>query len=690
MRLLPGLPYPLGATFDGRGVNFALFSSHATRVELCLFASASGPETGRVPLVQKTRDVWHAYLPDLRPGQLYGYRVHGPYDPTQGHRYNPHKLLIDPYARALTAIPRWDRRLCGFAEDELVPDTTDTGGLVPKCVVYDEPFVWGDDRSPATPWRDTFIYEAHVKGLTARHPAVPAEHRGTYLGLAHPEVIAHLKSLGVTAVELLPVHQSLSEPHLADRGATNYWGYNSASYFAPDRRFASEPDHAVREFKQMVRALHAAGLEVILDVVYNHTAEGEQHGPTLSFRGIDNRAYYQLERDARDRYRDFSGCGNSLSMSHPRVVQLVCDSLRYWAAEMRVDGFRFDLAPALAREPEEFNHYARLFTVLSQDPVLSTKKLIAEPWDLGPRGYQLGAFPPEFAEWNDRYRDTVRRFWRGDRGQAASLAYRLTGSSDLFPSRNPQASINFITSHDGFTLRDLVSYAHKHNEDNGEDNRDGAQENWSTNFGVEGETTDAVVLGKRDRAQRALLATLFCSQGVPMLTAGDEMSRTQRGNNNAYCIDGELSYLDWTPAPEHQQLTALARELWRLRRSLPALRRTQFFSGRAGQDGRAKDLVWLDAEGLELTHDAWHDPELRLIGMLIDGGGAPVLDADGRQEASPTTLVYLNGVDEERTVKLPRGRWLERLCSLGIRPNAVADIVVVPGLSVCVLTHDSA
>ncbi len=678
MRLTQGLPYPLGATYDGGGVNFALFSAHATSVELCLFAREGEPESARLTLPERSGDVWHGYLPGARPGQLYGYRVHGPYDPAQGHRYNPHKLLLDPYARALTGMPRFDARLRGYDGDELVLDDHDTAALVPKCVVHEGSFDWGRDRPPATPWRDTVIYECHVKGMTARHPEVPPELRGTYLGLAHPAILEHLKSLGVTAVELLPVHQSMAEPHLEERGLPNYWGYSSIAFFAADVRFATRPELAVRELKTLVRAMHEAGLEVILDVVYNHSAEGDQRGATLSFRGLDNRSYYHLERDSRSRYRDFTGCGNSLAMSHPRVLQLVCDSLRYFAGEVRVDGFRFDLAPALAREPEEFNHYARLFTVLMQDPILSHKKLIAEPWDLGPRGNQLGNFPRDFAEWNDRYRDTVRRFWRGDKNQATSLGYRLAGSSDVFAGKSPQASINFVTAHDGFTLHDLVRYEHKHNDGNGEGNRDGAWENWSSNFGVEGETDEPQLVLQRQRVQRALLATLFCSQGVPMLTGGDELSRTQRGNNNAYCQDNEVSWLDWTPSPEREGLLGLTRALGRLRRELPSLRRTQFFSGKPSGEGGLKDLSWLDDQGRELTHDAWHDPELRTLGMLIDG-------------ATPT-LIYLNAEAEERLMTLPRlsahGRWRERLCSAGPRPNEVDGEVRVPGRSVCVLTYE--
>src|SRR5215813_4112624 len=539
MRIWPGSPYPLGATWDGEGVNFALFSENATAVELCLFDRPDDArEAARIPLTERDGFVWHAYLPDVRPGQLYGYRVHGPWAPEGGHRFNPAKLLIDPYARAVSGLIAWSDALFGHDVTDASADPrasqSDSAGAMPKCIVVEPTFSWGDDRPPGTPWSRTVVYECHVKGLTKLHPDVPEPLRGTYLGLSMEPILEHLTALGVTAVELMPVHHAVTEHHLAERGLTDYWGYNSIAFFAPDLRYATGgPGSQVAEFKTMVKRLHGAGIEVILDVVYNHTAEGNHLGPTLSLRGIDNVAYYRLAPEDRQQYVDFTGCGNSLNMLHPRTIQLIMDSLRYWVLEMHVDGFRFDLAPALARELYEVNQLGTFFDIIAQDPVLSQAKLIAEPWDLGPGGYQVGNFPIGWTEWNGKYRDTVRRCWRGDPGQLGELGYRLTGSSDLYgpTARSPYASINFVTCHDGFTLRDLVSYEQKHNEANGESNRDGSDDNESWNHGVEGPTDDPAILDLRRQQAKNFITVLMLSRGVPMLRAGDEVLHTQRGNN---------------------------------------------------------------------------------------------------------------------------------------------------------------
>ena len=553
IRVWPGSPYPLGATWDGEGVNFALFSEHATAVELCLFDGADSPkEDLRVPFSERTNRIWHGYLPEVRPGQLYGYRVHGPYAPELGHRFNPNQLLLDPYAKAITGDLRWSDLMYGYAWSDPMDDRSfnreDSAPSMPRCVVVNTAFTWGDDRPPRNSWSQTLIYECHVKGMTGRHPGVPEDLRGTYLGLASDPILDHLLSLGVTAVELLPVHHCISERQLVERGMTNYWGYNSIGFFSPDPRYAAgSHGEQVHEFKSMVKAFHRVGIEVILDVVYNHTAEGNHLGPTLCFRGIDNCSYYRLVPDNPRHYLDFTGCGNSLNVGHPRVLQLVLDSLRYWVMEMHVDGFRFDLAPTMARNPIHFDRSSSFFATVQQDPVLAQVKLIAEPWDLGPGGYQLGNFPPGWAEWNGQYRDTIRRFWRGEEGRVAELASRLSGSSDLFQAsdRTAYSGINFVTSHDGLTLHDLVSYERKHNEENGEENRDGTDESFSRNWGVEGETESVRIRRMRERMKRNLLATLVFAQGVPMLSHGDELGRTQFGNNNAYCQDNEVSWVDW-------------------------------------------------------------------------------------------------------------------------------------------------
>jgi isoamylase len=669
MRVWPGSPYPLGATWDGEGVNFALFSQHASKVELCLFDPA-GPaeERARVALQERTNLVWHAYLPDLRPGQLYGYRVYGRYAPQEGHRYNPCKLLLDPYAKAITGPVRDTDATCGYqagdSVEQLLPSELDSAGDVPKSLVLDTAFTWGDDEPPQTPWSRTVIYECHVKGMTMRHPRIPERLRGRYLGLASDPILDHLLGLGVTAVELLPVHHAVSERRLLAQGLSNYWGYNTIGFFAPDPRFASgSMGEQVTEFKTMVKTFHRAGIEILLDVVYNHTGEGNHLGPTFCFRGIDNTTYYHLLPGDPRHYQDFTGCGNTLRVEHPRTLQLVLDSLRYWVSEMHVDGFRFDLAAALGRSPIEFDTFGRFFSTVQQDPVLSRVKLIAEPWDLGTGGYQLGNFPPGWAEWNGRYRDAVRRFWRGDDGQVAELASRLSGSSDIFQSsdRNPYASINFVTCHDGFTLRDLASYQRKHNRSNGEEERDGATENFSRNWGIEGETHCAPVLRLRHRMAKNLLATLAFSQGVPMLAHGDELGRSQHGNNNAYCHDTELTWVDWELDDRRRHLLAFAQAVFRIRRSNPVFRRRRFFAGDPLAEAGVKDVVWVGPDGVEMTPADWERPQNRVLGMLIPGGASDEVDERGRPNRGQTLLLALNASRGARPLTLPRlrevGHW---------------------------------
>ncbi|MCA1586324.1 MAG: glycogen debranching protein GlgX [Acidobacteria bacterium] len=649
MRIFPGSPYPLGATWDGLGVNFALFSEHGTKVELCLFDSPEpGPESVRFELTEQTDMVWHGYLPDLRPGQLYGYRVHGPYKPFHGLRFNPAKLLVDPYAKSIARPVRWNHALFGYTfghpDADLTFDPRDSVEYAPLAAVIDSSFTWGDDRPPHTSWHRTVIYELHVKGFTKLHPMVPEPLRGTYAALTLQPVIDHLQSLGVTAVELMPVHHHAYDRHLVERGLSNYWGYNTLSYFAPDLRYSDsfKPLESVREFKMMVRALHAAGIEVILDVVYNHTAEGNHLGPTLSMRGIDNPAYYRLMPNNPQHYLDFTGTGNTLNMQSPRVLQLIMDSLRYWVTEMHVDGFRFDLASTLARELYEVDRLGAFFDVIHQDPVISQVKLIAEPWDLGEGGYQVGNFPVLWTEWNGQYRDTVRSFWRGNAGVVSEFATRLAGSSDLYghSGRRPHSSINFVTCHDGFTLQDLVSYNEKHNEANGEDNRDGENHNISQNFGVEGPTDDPVIRELRRRQQRNFLATLLVSQGVPMICGGDEMGRTQRGNNNAYCQDNEINWIDWNLDADREALLAFTEHVMRIRHNQPALRRRRFLRGVAVND--MKDVTWLSSDGQEMTPDAWRSPGLCWLGMLLDGEAADEIDELGRRIRGDTLLVLFN------------------------------------------------
>lgn len=681
MRIWPGHPYPLGATWDGEGVNFVLFSENATAVEICLFDSPNAAEEShRIRIEECTDHVWHVYLPEVRPGQHYGYRIHGPYDPEAGHRFNPAKLLLDPYAKAIAGSIDWSEALYGYKmgdpQADLSRNDEDNAGHMPKCVVIDQAFTWGGDQLLRTPWDRTVIYELHVKGFTARHPDVPRNLRGTYAGLATPAVVEHLQNLGVTAVELLPVHHFIRDKHLVDRGLTNYWGYNSIGFFAPDSRYATTSARAqhVWEFKTMVKAFHSAGIEVILDVVYNHTGEGSHLGPTLSFRGIDNASYYRLVADQPRYYLDYTGCGNTLNVRHPRVLQLIMDSLRYWVLEMHVDGFRFDLASTLARELHDVDRLSAFFDIIHQDPVLSQVKLIAEPWDLGEGGYQVGNFPAGWAEWNGRYRDTIRRYWKGDGGQVAELAYRLSGSNDLYEGggRRPHASINFVTAHDGFTLHDLVSYNEKHNEANGEENHDGTDDNLSWNCGVEGPTTKPSIVALRERQQRNMLATLLLSQGVPMLCGGDEMERTQRGNNNAYCQDNEVSWVDWKLNKHQQALLAFTKSLIQLRQHHPVFRRRRFFQGRRIRGAEVKDISWLRPDGKEMTDEDWAKGYVRCLGVRLAGHAIEEKDSKGRAVLDETFLMLLNAHHEPRPFTLPAHK-------PGVRWQPVLDTAVSQG-----------
>jgi isoamylase len=653
-RVRTGTPVPLGASWDGEGTNFALFSQHGTRVELCLFTHPDGEESERIELSGPTDGVWHAYLVGLRPGQAYGYRVHGPHAPLDGHRFNPAKLLLDPYAKAISGGMRWSDTLSGYPvhstdpDRDLIADTRDSAAVMPKSLVVDSAFSWDDDRAPRVPWSRTLVYECHVKGMTMLHPDVPEQLKGTYLGLATDPIIDHLKSVGVTAIELLPVHHIAAERRLAELGLSNYWGYNSIGYFAPDARYATGGGRAgeqVNQFKSMVRRFHRAGIEVILDVVYNHTGEGNQLGPTLAFRGIDNSAYYRSHPDGPRFYADFTGCGNTVDLRHPRALQLVMDSLRYWVSVMRVDGFRFDIAPVLARDDQGFNPRAAFFEMVRQDPVLSPVKLIAEPWDLGPDGYQVGEFPAGWSEWNGKYRDTVRHFWRGDPGQVGPLASRLAGSSDIYEpgGRTPQASVNFVTCHDGFTLQDLVSYETKHNLANGESNRDGTDHNLSRNWGVEGPTEVVRTLHMRERMRRNFLATLAFSQGVPMLSHGDELGRSQSGNNNAYCQDSELTWIDWELTRQQRELLQFTRDIFAIRAATPELRRETFFRPEVSVEAQNQDLTWLRPDGEEMSAEDWKDPANHVLGMLNRGedGAALLLLLNAGGRSKPFTLPVL-------------------------------------------------
>jgi isoamylase len=670
MRVWPGSPDRLGSRWDGRGTNFALFSRHATRVDLCLFDAPGDARAAQsVTLRERTGWVWHAYLPDVRPGTLYGYRVDGPFAPADGHRFNPRKLLQDPYARALCGSLEWNEALSGA-------NPADSAAHVPRGVVVDDSFPWEGDTSPRRPWNQTVVYECHVKGLSQLHPEVPPELRGTYLGLASEPILDHLRSLGVTSVELLPVHHRISERGLVERGRVNYWGYNTIGFFAPDSRFASgDRGEQVREFKSMVKTLHQAGLEVILDVVYNHTAEGNHLGPTLHLRGIDNASYYHLDPDDASRYLDFSGCGNTLDVQGFRGFQLLMDSLRYWMGEMHVDGFRFDLAPALARRGRRIDHLSRFFETLRQDPLLARAKLIVEPWDASSDGYRLGHFPEGYAEWNDRFRDCARRFWRGDNRQVGEFASRLSGSADLFGSgdRGPCASLNYITAHDGFTLADLVSYEHKRNEANGENGADGTGANWSANWGAEGPTESESICRLRDQIASNLLATLAFAQGVPMLCHGDEFGRSQGGNNNAYCLDDETTWIDWEIDARGRALLDFTRRVLALRAEQPVLRRRHFFEG-ARPDGRPhRDVVWLRRGGGEMTEKDWRDPGVRALGMLASGEASSELDENGRPMVGDTLLVAFNPRAQAVHFSLPAmsevGHWEHALCTGGRVPR---------------------
>ncbi len=662
MKVEPGRPYPLGATWDGAGVNFAIFSEHAERVELCLFDDQGEPqEHQRIALPEQTDMVWHGYFPDILPGQLYGYRIHGPYDPAAGHRFNPAKIVMDPYAKAIGRSTMWAPEMFGYPlgnpQEDLVSDPRDNAAFAALGSVIDPSFTWGDDRPPHTPWHKTVLYETHVKGFSKLRSDLPDKLRGTYAGLASEKSLRYFTDLGITAVELMPVHHHVNDWHLEQKGLSNYWGYNTLAYFAPEPRYSSStiPEDSVREFKRMVRTFHSVGIEVILDVVYNHTAEGNHLGPTLSLKGIDNACYYRLSPENQRFYMDYTGCGNTLNMRNPRVLQLIMDSLRYWVTEMHVDGFRFDLASALARELHEVDKLGAFFDIIHQDPILSQVKLIAEPWDLGQGGYQVGNFPVGWTEWNGKYRDTVRRFWKGDGGVVSELATRLCGSSDLYEhsGRRPYASINFITCHDGFTLQDLVSYNEKHNDANGEDNRDGANDNLSWNSGAEGPSSDPTVMALRARQKRNFLFTLMLSQGVPMLRGGDEIGQTQNGNNNAYCQDNEISWMPWDWTPDQEKQLAFVRHLIQIRKEEPAVRRRQFFQGRRLRGIGIKDLSFLEPSGQEMPEESWNMGFVRCMGMRVTVDPASS-DLDPTEKAvGRTLLILLNAHHETVPFMLP-------------------------------------
>ncbi|HWA28770.1 MAG TPA: glycogen debranching protein GlgX [Lacunisphaera sp.] len=667
---LPGRPFPQGATSDGKGVNFALFSEVASRVELCLFSGKGEEPPEIVPVTEKTGGIWHVYLPGIRPGQLYGYRVHGPYEPAQGLRCNPAKLLLDPYAKAIGRSVRWADELFGYKigdpQLDLSMDERDSAPFAPLGVVIDATFDWTGEDRPVIPWHETTIYEAHVRGLTKLHPEVPEKLRGTYAGMASPPIIAHLKKLGVTSIELMPVHYFVSERHLIDKGLRNYWGYNTLAFFSLEPFYASEPDcpeAVVREFKQMVKDLHNAGFEVILDVVYNHTAEGNEKGPTLSMRGIDNQAYYRTVESDRRYYMDYTGCGNTLNLVHPHSLQTLMDSLRYWVTEMHIDGFRFDLASALARELRDVNQLGPFFELIYQDPILAPIKLIAEPWDLGEGGYQVGKFPQGWTEWNGKFRDAVRRFWKGDEGLSSEIATRLNGSADLYErsQRLPSASINFVTAHDGFTLHDLVSYNGKHNEANLDGNRDGADDNHSWNCGHEGPTEDAGVIALRERQKRNLWCTLLFAQGVPMICAGDELSRTQGGNNNGYCQDNEISWTNWAPGDRERAFLDFACRVSQFRRAHPNFRRRSYYEAHRADGVHGENLQWYRADGKKMEEGDWATGWIRILGMFLHGDAQEMRDAEGRQVQDWDFLLILNAHHEAGQFRvpfdLPKGSW---------------------------------
>ncbi len=663
----PGEPYPLGANWDGDGTNFSIFSSNAEKVELCLFDRKGRRQTARIVLPEYTDEVWHGYLPDVRPGQLYGYRVYGPYDPARGHRFNPHKLLVDPYARKLSAPLKWHKSHLGYRfesrKEDLSFNRTDSARFMPKCVVVDSGYSRKECRSPQISWQDTLIYELHVTGMTASHPEIPPMWRGTVRGLSAEPVVEHLLSLGVNAVELMPVHPVADESHLAEKGLRNYWGYSPLNYFAPNPRYLGSGD--ISEFKSMVRHFHKAGIQVLLDMVFNHTGEGSHLGPTLSFRGIDNASYYRLQPDDPRYYVDHTGCGNSLNIAHPRVLQMITDSLRYWVEEMHVDGFRFDLASTLARDGDgQFNTQSSFLNTVRQDPILSRVKLIAEPWDLGPDGYKAGNFPPGWSEWNDRYRDTVRGFWKGEGGVIGDMAYCLAGSSDLFESRGrrPWTSVNFVTAHDGFTLEDLVSYENKQNQANQEENRDGNDNNLSWNCGVEGPTTSPEICALRARQKRNFMATLLLSQGLPMLLAGDEIGRTQGGNNNTYCQDNKTSWINWGDLREEDlEFLEFVRSVSRIRREHPVFRRPRFFHGRHVGGSSVKDIAWLSPEGRELTQEEWDLSYARCFGFHLGGDTGEYYTRGGHKQVDDRFIVLLNAHYEKILFALPDaflgGRW---------------------------------
>ena len=696
-----GLPFPLGATWDGKGVNFAVFSAHATRVEVCLFDEDGVREVARVDLPEYTDEVWHGYLPGVTPGTPYGFRVHGPYVPEQGHRFNPTKLLLDPYAKGHCGDLEWNPAIFGYtmeSGDDLTFDERDSAPFMPKSVVVDPDFAWAQERQRhRVSWDHTIVYETHLRGFTKLHPAVPAEHRGTYKGLKNKAVLEYIRSLGVTSIELLPIHTFINDSYLLEKDLVNYWGYNSIGFFSPDPRYAHEREQTLREFKEMVAAVHEAGLEVILDVVYNHTAEGNERGPTLSFKGIDNASYYRLLPDQARYYINDTGTGNTINLSHRRVIQMVTDSLRYWVTETRVDGFRFDLGTILAREPDGFDHQSGFLKAVCQDPVLSTVKLIAEPWDCGPGGYQVGGFPPGWAEWNDKFRDTVRDYWRGE-SSAAALAPRLTASGDCFNhhGRKPWASVNFVTAHDGFTLNDLVTYNDKHNEANGEDNRDGHSDNRSWNCGAEGPTDDPEINALRVRQIKNILGTLLLSQGTPMLLAGDEFGRTQAGNNNAYCQDNEISWLNWELKDKGKELTDFVRQLTQLRHRYPILRRSRFLTGDYMEELDVKDITWINAAGVEMPDDAWADGNMRCFGMLMDGRAQPT--GIRRRGEDATILVVFNSHHDLVEFVLPgvvgSGRWLREI-DTNLDSNAetavfqAGDVYEVTGRSLIVFALGS-
>jgi len=694
----------MGATWDGKGTNFALFSAHAEAVDLCLFTANGKKEIERIRLPEYTDQVWHGYLPDVKPGQVYGYRVYGPYEPSEGHRFNHHKLLVDPYAKALTGEIIWNRNNYAHRLDHPKADLSfnryDNARYMPKCIVVDTNYNRQQFIRPDTPWHDTIIYEMHVRGMTINHPQLPKDKRGTFAGLGTAPIIAHLKSLGVNAVELLPIHPCVNEQHLEEKGLNNYWGYSSYNFFAPASRYLSGTN--IAEFRTMVDLLHDAGIQVIMDVVFNHSGEGNHLGPTVSFRGIDNKSYYRLNRDDPRFYTDFTGCGNTMNITHPRVLQMVMDSLRYWVEVMHVDGFRFDLATTLARSPDSFSVESPFLTAVRQDPVLSMVKMIAEPWDLGPNGYQLGQFPPGWSEWNDVYRNKVRQFWRGDSGLMGDFASCVTGSSGLFnhQGRRPRSSINYITAHDGFTLQDLVSYEHKHNEANNENNRDGTDYNLSTNFGVEGPTDDETITTMRMRQKRNIIATLLLSQGIPMITAGDELGRTQQGNNNAYCQDNEISWLSWTNLnDEDRDFLEFVRMVSKLRREHPVFSRPRFFKGREIGDGTMKDITWLSPRGEELSPKDWDLSYARCLGFHLGGEVGTYFSRRGIRQDDDQFIVLMNAHYGAVPFELPNETFgLDWRClfdtslPMAFRKNErpryqPSDVYPLQGRSLVVLTH---